>query len=297
MTPPTTPTTAARIPAFINARAGSADKAREALAKAAGFELRVIEPDDLAPQLKAAVSEGVPRVLIAGGDGSIATAAGVLAGTETALAVLPGGTLNHFAKDHGIPVEAEGALALAATGEVQPTDVGYVNDHVFHGTSSLGAYIRFVRLRESMESKHGYLLASAVAMVRVLATLRPYRVTVRIEGVERSYQTPAIFIGVGERELKVPTLGARAPDGRRGLHVLVVRGNRARQLLAVAFLAIARGVGPASRTRWLDSFLVDELRVDPPRHGVTLSVDGEVIELQAPLHYRLARESLLVVRP
>ena len=294
MTSPNTPTTA-RIPAFVNAKAGTAEKAKAALADAGAFELRVIEPDDLEAELQAAIDAGLPRVLVAGGDGTIATAAGKLVGTETALAVLPGGTLNHFAKDHDIPTDADGALALAATGEAQPTDVAIVNDHVFHGTSSLGAYIRFVRLRESMEPKLGYLLASLVAIVRVLATLRTYRVTVKIEGVERVYHTPAIFIGVGERELRIPTLGARAPNGQRGLHVLVARGNRARQLLGVALLALTRGVRPASQTRWLDSFVVDEFTVDPPKHGVALSCDGELIELKAPLKYRLLREELRVV--
>lgn len=285
------------IPAFVNAKAGSADKAKEALAGAAGFDLRVVEPDDLIPAIRRAAAAGAERVLISGGDGSLATAASALVGTRTALALLPGGTLNHFAKDHGIPLDPAEALALARAGQPHPTDVAFVNDRLFHGTSSLGAYVRFVRLREEMEPRLGYRLASVVAGIRVLATLRSYRVTVRVEGVERTYHTPAIFIGVGERELKPPTLGGRVPEGRRALHVLVASGGRARQLVFVALLALARGVWPAARTRWLDAFLVDECRVDPPRHGIALSVDGEVIELAAPLRYRLERDALRVVRP
>ena len=288
---------AIRIPAFVNGKAGSAEKAKEALAEASGFDLRVVEPDDLVEAIRAAAREGADRVLVSGGDGTIATAAGALAGTRTALAVLPGGTLNHFAKDQGIPTDAEEALALARDGTPQPTDVGYVNDRLFHGTSSLGSYIRYVRLREEMEPRLGYLLASLAAAIRVIATLRSYRLTLVVEGVERTYRTPAIFIGVGEREIKLPSLGGRAKDGRRGLHVLVARGGRARQLLAVAVLAVARGVWPAARTRWLDSYVVDECVVDPPRHGIAIAVDGEVIELEAPLRYRLEREGVLVVRP
>lgn len=287
----------APIPAFVNAKAGSADKAQEALSSAPGFELRVVEPDKLVEGLEAAVAEGAPRVLISGGDGSIASAAAALVGTSTALAVLPGGTLNHFAKDHGIPIEAESALALALGGKVLPTDVAYANDHLFHGTSSLGSYIRFVRLREQMESRIGYMLASVVAFVRVLATLRTYKVTLLVEGVERTYHTPAIFIGVGERELRIPHLGSRLPEGRRGLHVLVARGGRPRQLVAVALLAVTRGVRPASRTRWLDAYVVEKCRVDPPLHGVTVSLDGEMVELKAPIEYRLERDALGVVRP
>lgn len=293
----TEPRAPSPIPAFVNPTAGSAAAAIAAISADARFELREVEPAALQEAITDAVARGARRVLVSGGDGTVANAAASLTDGRVELAVLPGGTLNHFARDHDIPTEPGEALALARDGHAQPTDVGYVNERLFHGTSSLGAYIRYVGLRERMRPRVGYRLASMLAAVRVLATLRTYRVTIQVEGVARTYNTPAIFIGVGERELKPPTLGGRVPSGQRALHVLVASGGRARQLVFVALLALARGVWPAARTRWLDAFLVEELRVDPPRRGIALAVDGEVIELEAPLRYRLERDALLVVRP
>jgi diacylglycerol kinase family enzyme len=103
-----------------------------------------------------------------------------------------------------------------------------------------------------------------------------------------------VFVGVGERELKRPTLGKRVPGGRRGLHVMVVRGRTRAGLLALAFAAVARGVGHVSSTPKLDSFLVDRCRVILRRRG-PVAVDGEILQLDTPLQYELARDALKVV--
>ena len=161
-----------RIPAFINPLAGSADDARKALAEADVFDVREVPPDKLAEAIGAVVKEGSKRVLISGGDGTIATAASALMGSETALAILPGGTLNHFATDLGIPTTPAEALGLVSSGTVRATDVGVVNGRLFLNTSSVGAYVHFVRSREYLEARFGYRIASAIAAFRLLFQLR-----------------------------------------------------------------------------------------------------------------------------
>jgi diacylglycerol kinase family enzyme len=104
------------IPAHVNPASGSAKAALEALERHPGFEVRLTPPERLTVALRQAVSAGAPRVLVAGGDGTISSAASVLARTSTALGVLPGGTLNHFARDHGIPTDPDEALRLAEHG-------------------------------------------------------------------------------------------------------------------------------------------------------------------------------------
>ena len=111
-------------------------------------------------------------MVVAGGDGTLASAAAVLAGTGTALAVLPGGTLNHFARDHGIPTELDEALELATAGREAEVDVGYVNDLLFLNTSSVGAYVQFVELRDRLERHLGYRTASILAGLRILRGAR-----------------------------------------------------------------------------------------------------------------------------
>lgn len=286
-----------RLPAFVNPHAGSADAARKAIGAAPAFVLHEVEPAELADTLRHAVEAGAPRVLVSGGDGSLATAASALAGTRTELAILPGGTLNHFAKYLGVPEKPDEALALAEAGDASPVDIGFLGDRAFINTSSIGAYVRFVQLREAMEPRLGYYGASVVAALRTLARMRSFSVSVTVEGVQRTYRTPVVFVGVGERELRVPILGGRVTPERSGLHVMIVRGGPVRRLLALVMLVLTRGVRAASASPWLDAFLVDECRIATRHHHLHVSLDGELVPMAPPLEYRLGRGALLVVRP
>ncbi len=285
------------IPAFVNASSGSAKAALQALERSPAFDVRLTSPEQSAVALRRAVSDGAPRVLVAGGDGTLASAAAVLAGTGTALAVLPAGTLNHFARDHGIPDDPEEALRLAEHGRVQRVDVGYLNDQLFLGTSSVGAYVRFVRTRDRLERYLGYRLASVAAGLRILPALRKIRVTIEAGGEVRVYQAPLVFVAVGERVLTPPKLGRLAGDPGGALHVVVPRGRRHARRFARVFARAARGSSVDAGPLGVDTALVERLRLDLPRHVVQVAMDGEIRRMRAPLEYRLARDALGLVVP
>jgi diacylglycerol kinase family enzyme len=266
------------------------------LTKSGAFDVYEVQPDAIAATVKRLVAAGVRRVLVAGGDGTIATAAAVLAGTPTELAVLPAGTLNHFARHLGISTVAAEALALATGAACRSVDVGVVNGRIFLNTSSVGAYVRFVRMRESLEPTLGYGIASTVAAFRILFTLRLMAVEVDVGDTTRIFRTALVFIGVGERELQLPRLGERVPNGKRGLHMIVVSGRSRARLLALGLAAVARGVDSVSRTPDVESIIVDRLRIGMHRAGM-VAVDGEIERFAPPLEYELRRDALRVVCP
>jgi len=285
------------LPAFLNKRCGNADAAREALA-GEGFVLEEVDPEQLVDRFRDAVAKRIPRILVAGGDGTIAAAAAVVARTGTELAVLPGGTLNHFAKDNGIPTDLDEAGKVAAGDVIAKIDLGYLDDRVFLNTSSIGLYVKFVRVREKIEKRLGYRLASMLAAMRMFSDLRMMAVKVEIDGKETIYRTPLVFIGVGERELQLPTLGARVENGRHGLHVMVVRGRRPARLFALALAAVSRGTSQVARTPQFDSFIVDKCSIDLNQPSALVALDGELHRMSTPLEYRIEREALsLVVAP
>src|SRR6185295_17092357 len=125
--------------------------------------------------------------------------------------------------------------------------------------------------------------------------MQPFRLQFDSPILEKPYRTPLVFIGVGERELKLPMLGGRTEGGRSGLHVLIVRGRTRARLVALAFAAAARGTRAVNRTPHLDSFLVDRCTIEQ-RHS-TVAVDGEVVKIDSPLEYQLGREALKLVVP
>lgn len=286
---------AVNIPAFVNPTAGNASDVDRALRSAGSFDVRDVAPDEVTQAVERAVGEGATRVAVAGGDGTVSAAAAALARTPVELAIIPAGTFNHFAKDHGIPEDVDDACALASAGRVIDADVAWVNGRLFLNTSSVGAYANFVRVREAREPRLGYWLASIYAMGRTLVRLHPFLARVETNDVERAYETPLVFIGVGERELKLPTLGSRMENGRPGLHILIVRGRTRARVVALAFAAAARGTRAASRTPHLESHLVSRCVVEQ-RHS-TVAVDGEVVTLRSPLEYELGRGALRLVVP
>jgi diacylglycerol kinase family enzyme len=287
----------APIPAFANPQSGRGKEAGEAIAADPRFELRDVGEGGLEEAIRAAVGGGARRIVVAGGDGTVASAAAVLCDTGVELAVIPGGTLNHFARDNGIPLEVDQALELAATGSARGVDLGFVNERPFLNTSSVGAYVGFVRTRERLERWMGYRLASFLGGVRVMARLRSFTVQVRVEGEARTYRTAMVFIGVGERETRAPTLGGRVKDGRRGLHVIATHGRAVSRLVALGLEAAARGLAAARRNPELDAFLVEECTIVMPRRVSYLAVDGEILRMPAPFRYRLAPGALRVVAP
>ena len=286
---------AQRIPAFVNPKSGNFEGARDALEHAGSFDIHEINPDRLDADVKAAIKAGATRVLVAGGDGTIRTGAIAVRGSKAELAVLPSGTLNHFAKDHGIPVDLAEAAKVACGEVTAAIDAGSVGDTLFLNTSSIGAYVTFMRVRERLEKTFGYKIASFLAAVRTFIIMPTIAVELEVEGKARIYRTPLVFIGVDEREMQVPTLGNRVQDGKRGLHVIVVSGRRRARLLATVLAAATRGVKTAAKAPELDSFIVERCTITMKRRRTMVALDGEAELMNTPLEYRLERDILRVL--
>ena len=101
----------AKTTCILNGASVHADAAGALIARISselGTQAQVIVTrtgNELVPLARRAVSEKNSRVAAGGGDGTVNAVAGAVAGTDTALGVLPMGTLNHFAKDAGIPLD------------------------------------------------------------------------------------------------------------------------------------------------------------------------------------------------
>ena len=133
-----------------------------------------------------AAKAGADVVAIFGGDGSVAEAAAGLAGTKTALAILPGGTANVMAAELGIPGKIEDALRVAANPEstVRSVDLGTVNEQKFVLRVSLGLEAAMVAGADR-ETKDKYgVLAYLWSALQNLAQSQPARYTLTVDGKE-----------------------------------------------------------------------------------------------------------------
>jgi len=238
-----------------------------------------------------------PRLIVAGGgDGTVSTVAATLVDTGIVFGVLPLGTLNHFAKDLGIPLELDGAVAVLAHGEAAPVDVGEVNGRIFVNNSGLGLYPDIVHDRERQQKRLGRGKWPAFAWA-MLAALRRYPflgVTLVIDGKEVLRRTPFVFIGNNEYRMEGFAIGERSgmEDGLLSLYVAQRPGRW--RLLQLAIRALT---GRLRQARDFDAILATEIVVQSKKKRLRVAADGEVTVMTPPLHYRVRPASLVVMRP
>ncbi|HEX3942708.1 MAG TPA: diacylglycerol kinase family protein [Rhizomicrobium sp.] len=283
--------------AHSDGAAGMRDRLTQVFAQT-GRRVRIEEPsgiDDLERSVRKAVDAGAKLVIAGGGDGTINVAANALAGSETALGVLPLGTLNHFAKDLGIPLELEAAVSNALGGRVRAVDVGEVNGRIFVNNSSIGLYPEIVREREALrregESKWVALARAAIA-VAGRSTVIPVRMSTPQQRVLKT-KTEFVFVGNNEYQLAAPRIGARVRlDGGELWVMQVPHTGRFRAVgeAARAFVAAGKPHPPFA-------FTARELRIDTSRRSIDVAFDGEVMRMQTPLLYRSRPRALRVVVP
>lgn len=283
------------VPVYFNPGSGSSEKMLATIQNDARVVLRKVLPEKLTEVLKKAIDQGEKRVLISGGDGTIALAASRLAGQDTELGIIPSGTLNHFAQRTGIPTNTDEAVKIALNGKAQPVDVGSVNDRLFINTSSVGAYPVFVRSREYLETRMHYLSASVLAGIRRLINFRSVRVILQ----DKELRTPLVFIGVGERQLHLPALGQEKKNGRNGLHFFAVDCDNKMQIFILVMKSFFLGIDPMKKELNVLNQMVNdiELNFSHRKRMVTVALDGELHQLHAPLQYKFVSGSILVALP
>ena len=243
-----------------------------------------------------AAAGGAPLVIVGGGDGSISAAAGALAGSQTALGVLPLGTLNHFARDLGIPADLGEAARIIAAGKRRSIDVAEVNGRVFVNNSAIGLYPLMVVDRDLQRQRLGRSkrLAMLVAAVRTLARFNHYRLALTVNDEQAQIDTPLLFVGNNEYRLDIGAPGQRESleDGR--LSVFVMRKKSRRGFIAASLRALAGRTRPDDMVRLDD---VERLLVASRRSHLIVSIDGEVESIASPLTYRVRKSALQVLAP
>jgi len=256
-----------------------------------------VEPAGIADAVRLEADRGTRRLLICGGDGTLSAAVGAAAGTELEIAVFPGGTLNHFAGDFGIPLHnPAAALDVAATGMARLVDLGYVNGHVILNTSSVGVYPEFVRRREDLEQRLNYPLASVAAAADIWRDPHALAVDVQTaDGAHYHFETPLLFVGVHERVLDRGGLGMRRANGARALHILVVKQHTRARVHALAARAAARGVNDLVSENEVDSYLTSRATVAMPNASCVIAIDGELLQVTSPLRYQFVPGAVKVV--
>ena len=244
--------------------------------------------------LEMAKRGSIDAVVVGGGDGTVRTVAGALAGSDVPLGILPLGTLNHFARDIGLPLDPKQAVAVIAGGDSRRVDLAEVNGRIFINNSSVGIYPYMVLDRERRQNRDGLSkwTAMALAFVRGLKRLPRRRLIVRAEGSVAAYRTPCLFIGNNQYDLHFLSLGRRQELDAGKLHLYVTRPM---SKLGFLWFLIRAALGFADRVNDLDEIRASTAEITARTSRLPVALDGEVETLAMPLRYRARPGALRVI--
>ncbi|MCU1519186.1 MAG: PA-phosphatase [Pseudarthrobacter sp.] len=258
--------------------------------------------DDLAAAVQAtATHPGTLALGVWGGDGTVGTAATAAVEHSLPLLVLPGGTLNHFARDAGTGSLKE-AVTAANRGEAAVADVGLVAvergmagnpetaELIMLNTASIGLYPNLVRRREMLQPALGKPLAGVVAMFRTFATGKP--TTLLVDGVR--HRLWIAYVGRGRYYPRdhAPLVRPVLDDGVLDVRMITADESFARLRLLWSVLT---GTVATSRITHLSE--ARSIRVESDAAPMVLAVDGEALAGVRTAEFRVANRGLTYYSP
>lgn len=296
-----------QVTLIVNAQAGALqgerpgatpDAIRDAFAaEGTRVELQVAEPARLAAVVRAAVEARPDAIVVAGGDGTVSTAAGLLVGTTVPLGVLPLGTLNHFARDLGAAPPWRDAVTALARGAVRNIDAAVVNDRVFVNNCSIGSYPEAVRGREQLRHEHGRgkWVAMAVASLSVFKRLRRFRLRIETPDTAVTLRTPFVFIGNNRYSGHLLDQNLRPRLDEALLSIYTTRAKRHFTILRLAWQSLVHSIDEADA---LETHLAPSATITClSDRALPVAVDGELVDLPPPLRFRVLPGALRVLAP
>ncbi len=253
----------------------------------------VSDKDETAQLLREEVEDGARLVIVGGGDGTLSYCAELLAGTQTAMAVLPLGTGNTWARSLGLPIDLAKAAEVIAKGHIENSDVGRVNGHVFLNSVALGLSCEIAQsLDKKTKSKLG-LMAWPVVGARVLWKHKPLQI--EVISSERTYRvrTHQILIVNGRYVAGPITAAPDASIQDATLDVFTLGGAKFRSLIKTSWKWMRGQHLQDAQTKF---FSTQRVQIRSMRKPIDVAVDGE-IEFQTPLDIDVWPGALKVVVP
>ncbi|MFJ4167891.1 lipid kinase [Paenarthrobacter sp. NPDC089714] len=281
-------------------RGAAATDAAVAAMRQAGLPLSsvhaVTSGAELGAALERVIAEQHDLVVVGGGDGTVSFAAGLLAGTEIALGVLPLGTANDLARTLEIPSGLAEACAVVAEGKVVDIDLGRANGKPFLNVASVGLSVGVTEALSPRLKKHIGPLAYGVATVQAYARHQPFRA--RLEFPDGDHQTLEledllqVAVGNGRHYGGGNTVSPMAGIDDHTLDIYAILAAPLREHVKIARLLKDGSFIEHDRVYHLETRNV-RLVTEPP---LSVNLDGE-IATETPTDFSVQRNAVHVVVP
>ncbi|RIJ70689.1 phosphatase PAP2 family protein [Nakamurella silvestris] len=275
----------------VNTKSGSAEDAASSISQILpGAVIIEWDPSDDAPEIADLLDEhsGLRALGVAGGDGTVATVAGIALERGLPLAVFPAGTLNHFAKALNLTTDEDTAQALTQ-GTAGGVDVALLDGIPFLNTASVGGYPELVLLRDRLAARMGKWPAAAVSAWRVLRRAEPMELV--LNGQPEKVWT--LFVGNGHYTPRGLSSAWRDEMSDGLLDVQFVRADPPFSRLRAV---VGSFVGLVQYSKVYGSIQTSDLRVRMADKARSVAHDGEVAEPRDDVRITVAPTRLTVYR-
>lgn len=241
--------------------------------------------------------EGFRIVVAAGGDGTVAGVAHALAGTGTALGVLPLGTFNYFARGLKMPEDPEAAARAILDGTRHNIAVGTLNGRVFLNNVAIGIYPAILEEREAAYTRFGRyrFLAHLASLRTILRFQKPHRMDLYQDETRHRIRTPMLFVARSAYQLD--QFGLKGGDAISDDRFVVFLAHQQTRL---GFLLLAWRLIRKRVDHGRDVIVSTPHRMAVAVRGrrqISVALDGEKLRMSLPLRIKFNDHLLQVVLP
>ncbi|MEU4557114.1 diacylglycerol kinase family protein [Actinoplanes sp. NPDC023936] len=243
-------------------------------------------------QAKQAIADGAELVFACGGDGTVTAVVTALAGTDTALAVLPAGTGNLLAANLGLGTDAATGLEVALEGGRRRIDVGVIDDRCFVVMAGMGFDAKMLEdTSETAKRRIGWLAYVGGAARHLLD--RPMRARIRLDGGAPMPRHPrAVIVGnVGRLQGGVRLLSKAEPDDGK-LNVAILSPGNLAHWAALAWAVLRR----QDRVPLMETYTASRVEIYSNR-AQPRQLDGDLIAPGKVMKIHVRPKALLLCVP
>lgn len=262
--------------------------------------LELLETKDIISSLQKLAKKRLAGVLIGGGDGTAVCAAEILGPAKVPFAVLPLGTMNLLAQDLGSAATFEQTIERFDKLVHDQIDVGVVNERIFLCSAVVGFIPESAIVREELREA-----ASIETLARFVDTIRrgmegniKQRLYLKSRPQDKAFplETTSLIIS-NNSFVKNPNTGAQRfmretlNDGK-----LAVYSASPRDIMDGLKIALSLWQGDWQDHESIMAFETSQLIVETDENKILVSLDGEPLEMEGPLHFSVTPKSLNVFR-
>lgn len=233
---------------------------------------------------------GLPVVFVMGGDGTVRSAIARAAESGRTLGIIPGGTMNVYARELNIPVDPVDATIALLNGQDQLFDVGIVNDWHFFGSAVMGVVPEVARVRERYRGKDPLVRAWSIIDASWLALRDRPALKLEFSADSRRFHTRTKAVVISNNELDpaigMPLIRSGWKTGKLYLYIFRQYGLFRMLFLGLLFL-LGRWKAEGSLMEIQCREIAVRKRKSRDTDLIDIMLDGEPLRMELPLHFRL----------